>query len=492
MTAKPVKAAVYLQDYHSGEGEEQLNRTAESLVGYITHEKSWEWVGTFMDCDRSDPSYQLGRLVKEAEKESIDIIVAGSLSRFNESLKHAMATVDTLIAMDRRILFFEESIDSGTKEGNLLLDQLRSTLAIENKILSVSRKWTFDTMFEKGEPVFARLLGYKKAGREWVVIPEEAEIVKEAFGLYVEGVSPLKIARRFIVKRYQKANGRRDWTPEAIKSILRNEKYTGDVLCRKNMAGSEAAGVAIRKEQYLIRDHHEAIVSHGVFEQASQLLQQGSKGDDRRDIKQYPLSRKLACGLCGANFQRHQSRDKVLWRCGTHGKSRSLCAMTSLHEGLVHQALLKAFFDKFQDSLADVRSLIDFLKGAETYKAEQVTPLLGHIDDLIREENQCVLLGDLGRMAALKDEKKRVEILLSEHTKTLAQMEKDHGTRIKAMGLLHELIDRKGRLPDLRAALEDLWMLRAFFVKVTVQPGYVFDIQWIDAAHSVVEMEAGE
>lgn len=490
---KSFKVAAYLQDYYLEDREQQLNKAEETLIEYIKKEPTWEYSGTYIDSDRNFPSYNLERLVRESQKESIEIIIAGSLSKFNESLIHAMETVDQILSCGIRIIFLEEGIASDTTRGKMLLSKLRSTLAIENKIISVNRKWTFDKMFEKGEPIFVRLIGYKKIDNEWVVIPQEAEIVKEAFMLHLEGVTLLQIARRFIVKKYKKANGRIDWTPVAIKSILKNERYTGDALCRKTTADEAvAANLTIKKEQYMIRDHHEAIITHEDFEKANKLLWQGIKGDDRGDIILYPLSKKLQCELCGANFQRYQNRNKVFWRCGTHTKSKSLCPMTSLNEALVIKALLNAFFDKFNDELKDFRLLIGFLKSAESFKEDIISPLSNKIDHVIKVENHMVLDGDLDKLASLKEEKAELENQLADRTKTLKVIEKDYVERMKAVDLVNELIDKGGTLSDLREALNDLWILRAFTIRISVRSRYLYDIQWIDDKHSIVELEAGE
>lgn len=159
---KSIKVAVYLQDYNSEVSEEQLNKTEKTIIDYIEIEPSWEYTGTFKDTDRNFPSYHLERLVREANKKSIEVILVGSISKFNESLNNAMDTIHEILSMGIRIIFFEEGIDSSTSDGKMLLEKLRSTLAIEKKLASVSRKWTFDKMFEKGNVIFVRLLGYKK------------------------------------------------------------------------------------------------------------------------------------------------------------------------------------------------------------------------------------------------------------------------------------------------------------------------------------------
>jgi DNA invertase Pin-like site-specific DNA recombinase len=139
---KSVKVAVYLQNYYSEDSEEHLNKAEKTLIEYISNESSWEYAGAFKDSDRNFPSYHLERLVREAKKKSIEVILVGSLSKFNESLNNAMDTIHEILSMGIRIIFFEEGIDSSTVDGKMLLEKLRSTLAIEKKLASVSRKWT--------------------------------------------------------------------------------------------------------------------------------------------------------------------------------------------------------------------------------------------------------------------------------------------------------------------------------------------------------------
>lgn len=490
---KPVKVAVYLQDYFSEDGEDQLNNTETNFIEHINNEPSWEYTGTFKDCDRNFSSYHLERLVREAKKQSIEIILVGSLSKFNESLNNAIDTIDEILSMGIHIIFFEEGIDSSTDEGKMLIGKLKRTLAIEKKLASVSRKWTFDKMYEKGHVIFVRLLGYKKTDDQWAIVPEEAEIVREAFKLHLEGLSLLQIARRFISKKYKKANGRMDWTPTAIKNILKNERYTGDVLCRKTISDQDiAAGFKVKTKQYLLKNHHEGIISHEDFEKANKLLWQGVKGEDRGEIPKYPFSTKLKCSLCGANFQRSQSKEKVFWRCGTHTKSKSLCPMTGINEESIKKAIIKAFFDKFNEGVKDFSILLDVLRGAETFKEDYVNPLVERINQIIEEENHIVLHGEINKLDELKREKSEIEELLEARTKTLKVIEKDYSSRMKSIGILNKLLDQGGTVADLRKTLNDFWLLRAFIVRVTISSRKLYDIEWIDNEHSVVDVEAGD
>ena len=75
----------------------------------------------------------------------------------------------------------------------------------ESRGISENLNWSYAKRFEKGEPVFMRILGYTKdKDKAWIIVEEEAEIVREAFNEYLNGLSPLEIARLFIKKGYKR------------------------------------------------------------------------------------------------------------------------------------------------------------------------------------------------------------------------------------------------------------------------------------------------
>ena len=233
----------------------------------------------------------------------------------------------------------------------------------ESRSISENVNWSLSKRYGRGEAMFTRMLGYEKKSRyHWEIVESEAVIVKEAFNLCLKGMSPAQIARVFINKGYQKANGRYDWSGLAVRDILRNERYTGDALCQKTYTQDYLSHKIVinkgQKNQYLINDHHEAIVDKETFEKAQELLQERSKGRvfaheatlqerskpaSKGKVKSYPFSKRLICGNCGAHLQRFCCRGIVTWRCGNHTKSKQLCKMKGIKEGTIIEAANQAF-----------------------------------------------------------------------------------------------------------------------------------------------------
>lgn len=67
--------------------------------------------------------------------------------------------------------------------------------------------------------------------------------------------------------------GKVRWSRETISKLLRNEKYTGDVLLQKTFVKDVLTGKQFKNqgelEQYLIQQHHPMIVSKELFERVN-------------------------------------------------------------------------------------------------------------------------------------------------------------------------------------------------------------------------------
>lgn len=64
-----------------------------------------------------------------------------------------------------------------------------------------------------------------------------------------------------------------------VRGMISNEKYTGDVIFQKTYTDSQFNRHVNygQRDQYAMADHHEAIISHEVFETANALVEQRGK-----------------------------------------------------------------------------------------------------------------------------------------------------------------------------------------------------------------------
>lgn len=79
------------------------------------------------------------------------------------------------------------------------------------------------------------LLGYRRdeTTKEPYIVPEEAEIVRKIFNMFLDGATTVQIKGYLEAKGILTRQGKAEWSRDVIHSMLQNEKYVGDVIYQK-------------------------------------------------------------------------------------------------------------------------------------------------------------------------------------------------------------------------------------------------------------------
>ena len=118
---------------------------------------------------------------------------------------------------------------------------------------------------------YKRLYAYEKGEDDKPkIIPEQAEVVRSIYDQYLTGASLRMIKNRLEAERIPNGTGEPEWTITAIRSILSNEKYCGDVLLQKTYISDCISRKVIRNTEqlplYLVQNNHDGIVDRKTFD----------------------------------------------------------------------------------------------------------------------------------------------------------------------------------------------------------------------------------
>ncbi|MGO1368503.1 recombinase family protein [Senegalia sp. (in: firmicutes)] len=504
---KKLKVASYCRV--STEEELQLNSLENQIIHYTNYIRSnphWKFAGIFTDRGKSGTRTKkrtgFNKIIKSALDGKIDIIICKSISRFARNVIDTLGTVKLLREKGIRVIFEKEELDTGNMQSDFVLTVLSLMAQEESRSISENITWANTKRFEMGKPIFARLLGYTKEDEEaWIIVEEEAEIVREAFNEALKGKKPYQIAKSFIRKGYKKANGRVDWSAIAVRDILKNERYKGDALCQKtytkNYLSHEIKINEGERNQYLLKDNHEPIVDKETFDKVQDIL---SKANPKTKIKRgarksYPLSSRLVCEECGANFQRYICRGKVTWRCGNHMKSNLLCKAEGIPEENVKRALIKAF-DKTYKIFTEgagkhqVLKLIKVLVNAENNKENSQSRLRLELEKALLKENTAIINLEDTTDITLKRKQIEKEIEKSETWWTF--FDEDDNYRKRAIETLENIKKSSVLKVELKKNIEDIEFLRAWVTLIKAVSPYVFSITLLNGDEIKIKIEKGD
>lgn len=327
---KTKRAAAYCRvstDMAAQEGSFEAQK--QYYEAYIGGKTGWTLAGIYADKGISGtrmanrPGFQ--RLLADCERGRVDIIVTKSISRFSRNTVDLIGTIRMLGRLGVAVYFEKEEINTLSTAGEMMLTILGSIAQAEAEAVSSNLKWGIQRRFETGTFRQCTALGYDYDETGQLAINEaEAETVRLIFRSYLGGMGCGRIAE-MLNEKGLRGKGGIAFRQGGIRYILKNELYTGALLCQKTFTTELPEKKKKRNngeaQMYLIEDDHEAVVSKEDFEAAQEIM--ARRGENLQSGRRYLFSGKIVCGDCGGVSCRRVVSGEVFWICGNHIKRKS-------------------------------------------------------------------------------------------------------------------------------------------------------------------------
>lgn len=426
--AKCLRVAAYCRV--STDDEEQKT-SYEAQIGYYTEKinsnPEWQMAGIFADEGISGTQAQKRpeflKMIRLCRQRKIDVILTKSLSRFARNTVDSLGYIRELRALGIAVISEKENINTLTAESEMLITIMSCFAQAESESISKNVSWGVRQSFKNGNvPMqYARLLGYRKGhDGNAEIIPEEAEVVKEIYRCYLDGMSMNLIADRLNEKGLTTKGGSSSYRKMVVQRILTNEKYTGDALLQKTYV-TDCITKKMRKNNgelpmYLVKNHHEPIISRSDFNRVQEEMARRSakrtiadkltKTGQGKYSAKYALSELLICGECGEHYRRvtwtAKGFKEVKWRCVIriqYGKKKCHSSPT-VDEQALHRAIVSAIneFCEVKDDVAkalreSITEVLDPNQNGSIQAAQQ------RIDELARNMDELIMLATVPETA---------------------------------------------------------------------------------------------
>lgn len=383
-----IKVAAYCRV--STDSDEQITSYNSQVTHYkqlVESNPEWELIDIYADEAISgtqiNKRISFQRMISDAVNGKIEMIITKSISRFARNTLDTLKYVRLLKEKNVAIFFEKENINTMTMNGEMLLVILSSLAQQESESISANVKMGLKMKMKRGELVgFNGCLGYDYDSKEKLLTinEKEAEIVRYIFQRYVEGAGCFVIAKELTQLGYKTKRGNTTWGDSAVRGIIKNEKYKGDILLGKTFTVDPITHRRLEnmgeESQYYISNNHKPIISPEMFEEAHKILTRRSiklsakKGIKREKYsRQYAFSSMMKCAFCGGTISRRSwhgntHNKKIVWACvvGTK-KGKKYCPHS---KSISEKALESAFVDAFNMMCTNNRDVVvDFLKTVE-------------------------------------------------------------------------------------------------------------------------------
>ena len=308
-----------------------LAAQVEYYSNYIRRHPGWEYVGVYADEAKTgtkDSREQFQQLLADCKAGKIDHIITKSISRMARNTVTLLETVRELKAMGISVYFEEQNIDTGTDDGELMLSILASYAQEESLSASENQKWRVRQNFENGQPWRGFMLGYRYKDGQYIVVPEEAEIVRSIYADFLDGKGVTAIMKRLNKEGILTQQGF-TWHKSAITRVLKNYTYTGNLLLQTKFRENHLTKRTLvnhgQLPQYHASDTHEPIIDIGTYNSVQlEMYRRAQKYGKPQTSEKSPFSGMITCAGCGKHYRRKVTATGPVWICSTynsHGKA---------------------------------------------------------------------------------------------------------------------------------------------------------------------------
>jgi len=372
-------------------GKDAMLHSLSAQVSYysnlIQNHDDWLYVGVYADEAKTatkDSRDDFQRLIADCRVGKVDMVITKSISRFARNTVTLLQTVREFKALGVDIYFEEQNIHTMSGDGELMMTILASYAQEESRSASENQKWRIRKNFKEGMPWNGTILGYSYEKGKYIVVPDEAALVKLIFEYYLDGLGYNAVAKRLNAEGYKTRNGK-PWYHSTIMKILRNYTYTGNLLLQKTYSENHITKKTLinRGElpMYHAENTHEAIISLETFNAVQS--ETARRADRFKKVNApkatCPFTGKLVCGICGKNYRRKFAHTSPVWICSTYNVlGKAACASKQIPEDILMSVTAEALsvdsFDEqvFNDSVANIQVCNDntliyqFKDGSET------------------------------------------------------------------------------------------------------------------------------
>ena len=405
----PLRVAAYIRVSTDSSDQENSYETQDRyFTEILTRNPEWIGAGVYSDYGISGTNQQhrtgYKRLLRHCREEKIDRIVCKSISRFARNTSDFMTALNILHDHHVTILFEKEGLDTADPTSDFILTTLAAIAQEESRSISSNIRWGNKKRYPKGQVRNYDIYGYRYAEgknafetmedgyeiRRVELVEEEAAIVRRIFQEVEDGERYSDIARRLNYehipapdqgKAKRKIRGRTTvkegietgWTSAMISRMITLERYCGDALLQKTYTPDFLTHKSRKNEgempQYLVRDHHPAIISREQFERVQKIRQgnaarygNGGKRTDR------PFSGRLICAHCGRAYNIRNVSHYPIWFCPTSAlnNGKAVCHAEKIYEEQAVRMFRKAFTERFRllsEPVMDDVKVADIMSG---------------------------------------------------------------------------------------------------------------------------------
>jgi site-specific DNA recombinase len=402
---------------------------------------------------------QFKKMLKDAKLKKFDVMICYRLDRISRNVSDFSATIEELNKLNISFISISEKFDTSTPMGRAMMyiasvfAQLeRETIAerIKDNMLELAKtgRWLGGTppLGYKSEPVtYHNQSGKDKKMFKLVEVPEEMDVVKLIYDMFMEKKSFHAVARHLCENHY-KGKNKGEFSRSTVEQIIRNPVYAisseelfnyftqqGSSICgnpdnihgimtyNKRKGGKKENPVC---DWIIAIGKHKGIIPAEKWLKSQEIISElKSKASPREGTSSRSLlSGMFICGLCGSGMgitskttSSKSGKVERYYRCNLKNRSASRCPNRNINGEFVDQIVVD--YLKNIDKKSIIENYNEIQK--ELKQSDEITKEINQLNNQL-ELNNKTIQGLIRKMALLDDDmvdmiKKEIDVIKFEN-----------------------------------------------------------------------------
>jgi site-specific DNA recombinase len=338
-------------------GNTSLEKQEEEIINYCKR-NNIELVDIYTDDLKSGSSFKgrdgfiemYNRVLKEEER--IDYIIVYKQDRLSRDSLDTLYFMKKLNQIDKHIISIADNVNTEDSSAKILVHVLGLVAELEREFIAFRTNSGMEKRAEDGEFLGGKIYGYEVINKKLSILPAEAKVVKYIFEkVTTDKWGFKKIATNLNIQGIKTKN-RKEWTANAVKTILQNRIYVGDTKWKGRYA----------------KGKHTPLIEKSLWDKAMKVMEARSYIPHKIHPGSYPLSGLLKCPQCGSSMVQGNSSPKYkYYQCNKNKNSgKSACSSNLVKKEYAEEYALQDFLGRLNNKFfpeaiyTTTQSLLDY------------------------------------------------------------------------------------------------------------------------------------
>ncbi|WGI19246.1 recombinase family protein [Latilactobacillus sakei] len=286
---------------------------------------------------------QLKQMLEDIKDNKFDAVVVWKYSRLARNLKDLLVFVDQFERNNVAFYSVDESFDTSTIAGKMMLQILGSFAEMERNTIASNVKAGMKQRASTGYSNSTQLLGYNNARdadgkRNLIINEEEAVTVRNIYNWYIELGTFQSVADRLNSQGYRTKLGNQ-FSPTAIRTILINPTFKGLSVYNRYEDWDKKHRKGLNSNPIIVDGQHQAIITDSVWDAANARINNVRKTRNWNHRSKYLLSGLIRCPECDGSMtvtttrNKNKSGERVerkYYSCALSRKKKGACHANSI------------------------------------------------------------------------------------------------------------------------------------------------------------------